>query len=318
MVGMGEPAPVTSAYVNALAEKLVKEAAWGETWKAEDPGQWRQRAAIREAGTGITMDKRPYSPREWTVTEFDQLNRSTSGYRRPKLIEGLPSGSTQFVIQPPATPRQGWTCRSWTPVGSGEALSASLPPLPQSTPRPQSTSRQATVNFAESQPPSDKIHAHLAQLAKLFSHPTFGEEARQEFAELQKLLPRSGTQSSRDSLGTAAAVEHMKNLPLGASATTAQCHFQPPDDFGCIIRNIDRSRYYLKDKPVIYRENTLRTTGKILNFTFSNKYPSDSSAFVGKTAFPHWKNTPTVPKPPNLSEGRGAKSGGLMVAIHAK
>jgi hypothetical protein len=28
MVGMGEPAPVTSAYLHALAEKLVKEAAW--------------------------------------------------------------------------------------------------------------------------------------------------------------------------------------------------------------------------------------------------------------------------------------------------
>ena len=306
MVGMGEPAPVTSAYLHALAEKLVKEAAWSERWKQEDPGQWRARANSREAHTGVVMDKRPYSPSVRTKTEFDSMVRGKPGYRHPKLIEDLPSGSTQFVVQPPATPRQGWTCRSWTPVRSGASLAATLPPLPPSTPR------QSTVNFA------DKIHAHLAQLAKLFFHPTFGDEARHEFAELQKLLPRSGTQSSRDSLGTAAAVENMNNLPLRPSATTAQCHYQSPADFGRIVTDVDRSRFYLKDKPVMYRENTLRTTGKILSFAFSNKYPEDSKAFLGKSAFPNWKNEATKSRPPVLSEGRGAKGSGLAGALRAK
>lgn len=305
---------VTSSYANAMTEKLQKERAWTERWKTEDVVDWRPRAISREGHTGVVMDARPYSPRVRTQVDFDQTARATAGYRRPKLIDSLPSGSTQFVVQPPATPRQSWTLRSWTPVRSGTGLGA-LPTLSSSS---RHTAASKEEPDADAALPVEKIHAHLAQLAKLFSHPALGAEARHEFAELRKMLPRSGTQSGRDSLDTAAAVERMKFLPLPPTATTASNHYQPPSDFGRIVTDVDRSRFYLKDKPVMYRENTLRTTGKILNCTFSNKYPENQKDFIGKSAFPNWRPTPTKPQELKLSEGRGAKGAGLAGAVRSK
>lgn len=94
---------------------------------------------------------------------------------------------------------------------------------------------------------------------------------------------RRGTQSSRDSTSRQLAV--MAALPLRPSQTTTQSHFQPTDDFGRAVLP-DRSRFRIKDKQVDYRENTLKTTGKILNCTFSLKYPSDAKAWIGKG--PHY------------------------------
>ncbi len=283
---------VTSSYMNAMTEKLSKEQAWSERWKTQRVEDWRSRALEREAWTGVVTDKRPYSPRVRTQVDFDQAVRSTSDYRHPKLVDSLPSGSTQFVVQPPATPRQKWSMRALTPI--------------RSFPRLRSPRQVGARNGqdASALPSVEQIHQHLAELVKLFSHPTLGEEARHEFAELQKILPRSGTRSERESLGTTAAVEHMKALPLPPTDTTTKNHFQLPAEFGRIVTDVDRSLFYMKDKPVLYRENTLRTTGKILNSTFSNKYPANNKDWIGKTAFPNWKPSPTVPKEMNLSQGR--------------
>jgi len=287
---------VTSSYMNAMTEKLSKEQAWSERWKMQRVEDWRARALEREAWTGVVIDKRPYSPRVRTQVDFDQAVRSTSDYRHPKLVDSLPSGSTQFVVQPPATPRRDWSLRVRTPI--------------RSVPRLRSLRQEGARNLqdANAQPWVEQIHQHLAQLAKLFSHPTLGKEARHEFAELQKILPRSGTQSGRESLGTTAAVEYMKTLPPPPTETTKKNHFQPPAEFGRIVTDVDRSLFYMKDKPVLYRENTLRTTGKILNCTFSNKYPENNKDWIGKTAFPNWKPAPTVPKEMNLSQGRTRKT----------
>lgn len=286
---------VTSTYMNAMTEKLTKELAWTERWKTEDVQDWRPRALSREAHVGVVMDKRPFSPRVRTRVDFDRALRCAESYRHPKLVDSLPSGCTQYVVQPPVTPSQDWSVRLRTPLRSLSQVHGS----------PRARSSQGT----DEQSYVAEVHRHLAQLAKLFSHPTLGREARHEFSELQKILPRSGTQSSRDSLSTTAAVERMRSLPLPPTATTTKNHFQPPSDFGSIVTDVDRSHFYLKDKPVLYRENTLRTTGKILNCTFSNKYPENRKEWIGKTAFPNWKPTPTKPQEMNLSQGRSR--GGL-------
>ena len=295
---------VTAAMMNAMTEKLSKEMKWSERWKTQRTEDWRSRAIEREARTGVVMDRRPYSPRVQTQVDSDRAVRATASYRHSKLVDSIPTGSTQIVVQPPATPRQTWSIRSRTPV--------------RSLPRVQFSSRDAATSeqYADEPPDVRRIHQHLAQLAKLFSHPTFGKEARHEFAELQKILPRSGTQSGRDSLGTAATIESMKLLPLPPTATTTLSHFQPPAEFDKIVTHPDRSHFYMKDKPVLYRENTLKTTGKILNCTFSSKYPPNQTEWIGKTAFPNWKPAPTKPQEMNLSQGRS--HGGLVGAMRAK
>lgn len=166
----------TSAYAMAIQEKLNKERTWTERWKREDASTWEERALSREGHTGVVTDKRAYSPRVRTTLDFDRELRGKSGYRRPKLVEELPSGSTRFVVQPPATPRQPWTTRTWTPIA--------LPPL-AATPQPPAEPSAGDAKGVD----VDTIHAHLRQLAKLFAHPQLGDEARHEFGELQKLLP---------------------------------------------------------------------------------------------------------------------------------
>ena len=60
----------------------------------------------------------------------------------------------------------------------------------------------------------------------------------------------------------------------------------------------------MNDKQVLYRENTLKTTGQILNCTYTSKYPENKKDWIGKTAFPNWNPKPTKPQDLNLSQGR--------------
>jgi hypothetical protein len=149
----------TNIQLGTFAEMIAKENTWAKTWKVQDVGSWRERAAAREAGRDVVMAKRPYSGRMFSSVDFDGVARSDPRYREPEGPGPRPPGTMVNAAYRPTLPGQ-----------------------PAATPLPPRSARQ--------------VRQHMRRLHGLFNDDVFSADARFEFAELSRLLPPASPRRS--------------------------------------------------------------------------------------------------------------------------